>query len=206
VIGLNLQPFYDLQPQLHIGALPGADMFGAGRGFGVDAGAPPAAMGILNKQVYWPATPEEAWLQVREAARRHPDLIKIWVDDMRGTVPNKMNPVIYKAVIDEAHADGLRVAAHVYYLDDAERLVNDGIDVLAHGVRDKPVDASLIQAMKARGAWYIPTLGLDETSIFLPNARNGCSRRWSRRKMGRRVVAQNEGLDAEKVIDKSVSY
>ena len=100
---------------------------------------------------------------VRETVPRHPDLIKIWVDDMHGTVPNKMNPVIYKAVIDEAHANHLRVAAHIYYLDDAERLVNDGIDILAHGVRDKPVDTNLIQAMKARGVWYIPTLGLDET-------------------------------------------
>jgi imidazolonepropionase-like amidohydrolase len=82
---------------------------------------------------------------------------------MHGTVPNKMNPIIYKAVIDEAHANHLRVAAHIYYLDDAARLVNDGIDILAHGVRDKPVDTSLIKAMKARGVWYIPTLGLDET-------------------------------------------
>jgi imidazolonepropionase-like amidohydrolase len=162
-LGLNLQPFYDLQPKLHLGALPGADIFGADRGFGVDMGAPPAAMGILNKQVYRPSTPEEARLMVRETAQRHPDLIKIWVDDMHGTVPNKMNPIIYKAVIDEAHANHLRVAAHIYYLDDAARLVNDGIDILAHGVRDKPVDTSLIKAMKARGVWYIPTLGLDET-------------------------------------------
>jgi imidazolonepropionase-like amidohydrolase len=162
-LGLNLQPFYDLQPKLHRGELPGADIFGADRGFGVDMGAPPASMGILNKQVYRPSTADEARLMVRETVPRHPDLLKIWVDDMHGTVPNKMNPVIYKAVIDEAHAHHVRVAAHIYYLDDAERLVNDGIDILAHGVRDKPVDANLIQAMKARGVWYIPTLGLDET-------------------------------------------
>jgi len=162
-LGLNLQPFYDLQPKLHLDALPGADFFGADRGFGVDMGAPPAATGILNQQVYRPSTAEEARLMVRETVPRHPDLLKIWVDDMHGTVPNKMNPVIYKAVIDEAHANHLRVAAHIYYLDDAERLVNDGVDILAHGVRDKPVDTKLIQAMKARGVWYIPTLGLDET-------------------------------------------
>jgi imidazolonepropionase-like amidohydrolase len=162
-LGLNLQPFYDLQPKLHLGSVPGADIFGADRGFGVDMGAPPASMGILNKQVYRPSTAEEARLMVRETARRHPDLIKIWVDDMHGTVPNKMNPVIYKAVIDEAHANHLRVAAHIYYLDDAERLVKAGVDILAHGVRDKPVDTNLIQAMKRRGVWYIPTLGLDET-------------------------------------------
>jgi imidazolonepropionase-like amidohydrolase len=118
-LGLNLQPFYDLQPKLHRGELPGADIFGADRGFGVDMGAPPASMGILNKQVYRPSTADEARLMVRETVPRHPDLLKIWVDDMHGTVPNKMNPVIYKAVIDEAHAHHVRVAAHIYYLDDA---------------------------------------------------------------------------------------
>jgi imidazolonepropionase-like amidohydrolase len=162
-LGLNLQPFYDLQPKLHRGALPGADMFGADRGFGVDMGAPPAATGILNNQVYRPSTAAEARSMVRKTVPRHPDLLKIWVDDMHGTVPNKMNPVIFKAVIDEAHANHLRVAAHIYYLDDAQRLVDDGVDILAHGVRDQPVDTRLIQAMKAHGVWYIPTLGLDET-------------------------------------------
>jgi imidazolonepropionase-like amidohydrolase len=113
--------------------------------------------------VYRPSTPEEARSMVRETVPRHSDLLKIWVDDMHGTVPNKMNPLIYKAVIDEAHANHLRVAAHIYYLDDAQQLVDAGVDILAHGVRDKPVDTHLIQAMKARGVWYIPTLGLDET-------------------------------------------
>ena len=161
-LGLNLKPFYALQPQVHRGAFPVADMFGADRGFGAPGGAPPAAAGILDSQVYRPSTPEEARLEVRETAQRHPDLIKIWVDDLHGTAPGKMNPEIYKVVIDEAHANGLRVAAHVWYLEDARQLVGDGVDIIAHGVRDQPVDADFIQAMKSRGAGYIPTLSLDE--------------------------------------------
>ena len=54
-----------------------------------------------------------------------------------------MSPEIYRAVIEEAHRHHLRVAAHVYYLADAKSLVNDGVDVLAHSVRDKPVDQEL---------------------------------------------------------------
>ena len=55
------------------------------------------------------------------------------------------------------------MAAHIYYLTDAKTLVNDGVDVLAHSVRDKPVDQELIDAMKRRGVWYIPTLTVDES-------------------------------------------
>jgi imidazolonepropionase-like amidohydrolase len=162
-LGLNLKPFYDLQPQAHSGATRTADMFGADRGFGTPNGAPPATMGLLDTQVYRPQTPEEARAEVRETAQRHPDLIKIWVDDMHHTVPAKMSPEVYKAIIDEAHVNGIRVASHVYYLEDAKLLVGDGVDILAHGVRDTAVDPDFVKSIKARGAWYVPTLGLDES-------------------------------------------
>ncbi len=162
-LGLNRPVFYELQPSLHAGTVGGADLFGADRGFGVAGGAPPASMGLSEDQVYRPTTPAEARLQVQETAARHPSLIKLWVDDFHGTVPVKMDPEIYKAIIDAAHAAGLRVAAHVFYLEDARRLVDDGVDVLAHGVRDQPVDARFVDALKAHKVWYVPTLGLDES-------------------------------------------
>jgi len=165
-LGLNQQSFYDLAPRLDSGELPGPDIYGADRGFGVAGGAPPAAMGITNAQVYRPRTEQEARAQVRETASRHPALIKIWVDDFHGAVPVKVSPPIYKAIIDEAHAQGIRVAAHVFYLADAKQLVADGVDVLAHGVRDTRVDADFIAALKARHVWYVPTLGLDESSYL----------------------------------------
>ncbi len=95
-------------------------------------------------------------------ATRHADIVKVWVDSVRGTKPS-MSPEIYRAVIEEAHKRHLRVAAHVYYLADAKSLVNDGVDVLAHSVRDKPIDQELISAMKRRGVWYIPTFTVDES-------------------------------------------
>jgi imidazolonepropionase-like amidohydrolase len=165
-LGLNLQSFYDLQPRLHVGSLPGADMFGADRGVGAASGAPPSGMGILDDQVYRPTSVDAARRQVRETAARHPSFIKIWVDDFHETLPAKMDPVIYQAIIEEAHAQGIRVAAHVFYLADAKRLVESGVDVLAHGVRDQVVDAEFIRSMKVRHVWYIPTLGLDEASYL----------------------------------------
>ena len=66
-------------------------------------------------------------------------------------------------VIEEAHKKHVRVAAHEYALEDAKRLVADGVDVLAHSVRDQVVDDALIQAMKRRGVWYVPTFTVDES-------------------------------------------
>src|SRR5277367_4970217 len=39
-LGLNADLFYELRPELHSGALPGADLFGADHGIGVPDGAP----------------------------------------------------------------------------------------------------------------------------------------------------------------------
>ena len=89
----------------------------------------------------------------------------MWVDDIGGTMP-KMKPEIYRAVIDEAHKNNLRVAAHVYYLADAKSLVDAGVNVLAHSIRDAAGDEALINAMKSHHVSYIPTLELDE-SFFL---------------------------------------
>jgi len=59
-----------------------------------------------------------------------------------------------------------KVAAHIFNLDDAKALLKAGIDVIAHSVRDQPVDAEFIQAMKANDAVYIPTLDLDESQYI----------------------------------------
>jgi imidazolonepropionase-like amidohydrolase len=60
----------------------------------------------------------------------------------------------------------VRVAAHEYALEDAKQLVGDGVDVLAHSVRDQVVDDAFIQAMKQHKVWYIPTFTVDE-SFFI---------------------------------------
>jgi hypothetical protein len=47
----------------------------------------------------------------------------------------------------------------------AKAIVRAGVDIIAHGVRDKPVDAEFIDMMKARSVWYIATIVLDETTF-----------------------------------------
>jgi len=72
-----------------------------------------------------------------------------------------MTPEVYKAVIDQAHQHGLRVAAHLFYLDQAQGLVGAGLDVVAHGVRDQDVSSAFIAELKRRSVGYIPTLTRD---------------------------------------------
>lgn len=159
-LGANRDLVYELREEQKKGKLGGATIFTAGRGIGVPGGAPGSA--VAEDQVYRPATVEEARKDVDELAGHRADIVKIWVDDVHGTVP-KMKPQIWKAVIDEAHKKHLRVAAHVYALADAKRLVADGVDVLAHSVRDQMVDDAFVQAMKERKVWYVPTFTVDES-------------------------------------------
>ncbi|MEP7366068.1 MAG: amidohydrolase family protein [Acidobacteriota bacterium] len=102
-------------------------------------------------------TPEAARTMVHEVAALKPDIIKIRVDDNLGA-SRKMTPAVYRAVIDEAHRLRLRVAVHIYYLDDAKDLLRSGADYIAHSVRDRDVDDEFITLMKQRDICYCPTL------------------------------------------------
>src|SRR6185503_13223941 len=90
---------------------------------------------------------------VAAQARKKPDIIKLWLDDHLGTVKPKMSYEIARAIIEESHRLKLRVAAHVFYLEDAKQLVGYGVDALVHSVRDQPVDSALVAQMKKQGTW-----------------------------------------------------
>ena len=115
--------------------------------------------------VLTPATPDEARSMVAGVAAQQVDWVKIRVDDNLGTT-TKMQPEVYRAVIDEAHKRQLRVAAHLYYLEDAKSLLAAGADFIAHSVRDQNVDAEFVSALKASGRCYTPTI-MREVSTYV---------------------------------------
>lgn len=116
----------------------------------------------LNQPV---STPAEAEAAVDAQAAKGVDIIKFWLDDELGSMP-KMPPEISEAIIRAAHRNNLRVVAHIFYLEDAQRIVDQGIDGLAHAVRDKPVDDRLINTMKQRGVWQLAETLSREASMF----------------------------------------
>lgn len=76
-------------------------------------------------------------------------------------VLKEMSPEIYGALIDQAHKRGLRLAAHIFTLDEAKTILDRGADVIAHSVRDRDVDQALIDTLKSKNVGYIPTLTRD---------------------------------------------
>ena len=107
------------------------------------------------------STASEGRAAVTELHGHGVDIVKIWVDDRGGTVP-KLEPAVYRAIIDEAHARGMRVTAHLGStsgLADAKDLLRAGVDGFAHTVRDRDIDAEYMELVREHPhVWTVPNL------------------------------------------------
>jgi imidazolonepropionase-like amidohydrolase len=122
-------------------AIPGAARFlSAGRG--ITRPEPLRPTYQINSE-------DEGRKAVQANAANKIDIIKIWVDDRFGKV-QKLTPAQYAAIIDEAHKLKIRVSAHIFEMDDAKGLMRAGLDIFAHGVRDKDVDDETVAMFKQR--------------------------------------------------------
>src|SRR5262245_57450793 len=105
----------------------------------------------------------EARADVRELAARKVDFVKIWVDDRNGALP-KLSPAIYRAIIDEAHKNNLRVIAHVVTLADVKDVLGANMDGFARLFRDHEADSEVLALLKTRPhvffmlTWWAPRL------------------------------------------------
>ncbi len=140
-------------------------IFTALRGFTGIGGYPTTVAGMKGVP-YEVTTVEQVQKDVAELAAQKVDIVKIWVDDHLGR-EKKIPMDLSKAIIENAHKNNLKVAAHVFYLDDAKGLISAGLNGLAHSVRDKPVDDALISLMKQKGAWQSSATLAREASMFL---------------------------------------
>ena len=143
----------------------------------------------LSGEIVIGKTAEQARQMVASVAETRPDIIKIRVDDNLGTSP-KMTPEVYRAVIVEAHRRGLRVAAHIFYLEDAKDLLRAGVDMIAHSVRDKDIDDEFIGLMKARNVPYCPTLTREVSTFVYESSPAFFSDPFFLREADRAVMAQ----------------
>ncbi len=107
-------------------------------------------------------TPEEARASVDRLAGLHAQVIKFHINGS----PNDMPRPVWSAIIDEAHKKNMKVAVHIYYIKDAQAAVDDGVDILAHSIRDGDVPASLVAEIRQKNVAYIPTLTRD-LSVFV---------------------------------------
>jgi imidazolonepropionase-like amidohydrolase len=112
------------------------------------------------------STVEEARAAVQDYIRMQPEFIKIWVDN-RGGTKQTLTPVLYRAIIEEAHKHNVPVGVHNVTLADAKELMRAGVEGWLHvPVRGgEAVDDELIGIVKQRIAkndrpniWMTPAL------------------------------------------------
>ena len=99
---------------------------------------------------------------VREQLRRGADFIKLMATGARSVVaedpePAQMTAAECRAIIDEAHRLGVRVAAHAEGLAGTRMAVEEGVDTVEHGL-SLHREPTLLEAMAERGIVLVPTL------------------------------------------------
>ncbi len=116
-------------------------------------------------EVRSPETPEEARAMIKELKAANVDAVKLSNDDVTWAIKNPhplLKAEIVKTIIQEAHAQGLKVFVHAPMLEQAKVVMRAGADGLMHGIIDKPVDDEFIALMKKNRACYVSTLAMFE--------------------------------------------
>lgn len=93
------------------------------------------------------------------------DWLKLRVDDNLGSV-EKMPWEAVQAVMDAGSAADVPVATHVFYQEDATKLLEMGSALIAHSVRDGAINDEFIAQLAETGVCYVPTL-TREVSTFV---------------------------------------
>jgi imidazolonepropionase-like amidohydrolase len=119
-------------------------------------------------------TPEEARAKVDEIAAKGADFVKVWIDAQGGRHP-KLTPEFTAAVMDQARKHGKITMAHIVELADARRMVDQGVNILVHNVRDQEIPDDFIATLKARNVSVISTLAREEALFVFGDGPNGPS-------------------------------
>ncbi|MGH8083394.1 MAG: amidohydrolase family protein [Lysobacter sp.] len=147
-----------LRQAIDEGELPGPRIVGAGYAFGATGGHcdstffPPS---MAQKSPYNADSPEQARQRVRELRKYGAQVIKICATGgvfSRNTEPGQQQMSFdeMKAVADEAHQWGLRVAAHAHGASGIRDAIRAGIDTIEHA---SLIDDEGIRLAKQHGTW-----------------------------------------------------
>src|SRR6266853_1020006 len=110
-------------------------------------------------------TPEAARAKVDEIVAQGADFIKVWVDAQDGRFP-KLTREFCGAVFDQARKHGMTTMAHIVEYEDAKKMVELGVNILAHNVRDREIDDAFIATLKQRNVSVISTLAREEAMFI----------------------------------------
>lgn len=155
-----------LAGDLESGALTGPRLFGARYGITAPGSHP---MGLLRElraldkigsHFAEVDTPEAARALVRKVAAEKPAGLKIYHSrtEFPGTMcldcnREKLKPEVLSALVEEGHAQGLRIFAHIAWPSEAREVIEAGVDVLSHPITHAESGVEpVLEMMAARGA------------------------------------------------------
>ena len=170
-VGADTGIIVALKKQIARGVVPGPRLWVSGAPLGPTGGHTDQSTG-LDPELSDPAwsqtiidSPEEARRAVREHKKLGVDLIKIMPSGGVLSVNDDPNRQLMaddeiKAVIDTAHALGLKVAAHAHGKQAIDAAVRLGVDSIEHG---SFADEESYKLMKQHGTYLVPTLLVAQT-------------------------------------------
>ncbi|HEX3945402.1 MAG TPA: amidohydrolase family protein [Rhizomicrobium sp.] len=165
-VGAETNVIVALKKQIVKGIVPGPRLWVSGAPLGPTGGHTDESTG-LDPELSNPTwaeniidSPEAARKAVREHKKLGVDLIKIMPSGGVLSVNDDPNRQLMaddeiKAVIDTAHALGLKVAAHAHGKQAIDTAVRLGVDSIEHG---SFADAESYKLMKQHGTYLVPTL------------------------------------------------
>jgi imidazolonepropionase-like amidohydrolase len=149
------------------GYIPGPRIFASTRGLSTTGGYPLEGYApelTLPKGVQIADGPIEARKAAREQLDHGADWIKVYMTHRSWVGPKGelvSQPTFtteeLKAIVDETHAWGRKVACHAYGGEGLRRGLDGGCDSIEHGL---DLDAAAIAQMLRQGTWYCPTLSV----------------------------------------------
>ena len=113
-------------------------------------------------------TPEAARAKVDEIVAHGADFIKVWIDAQGGRVP-RLSREFVAAVFDQARKHGKLTMAHIVELTDARMVVDEGVNILAHDVRDQEIPADFLGTLKQKNVSVVSTLAREEGMFVYGN-------------------------------------
>lgn len=108
-------------------------------------------------QFVFPKSEDEARAFVRSHHAFGSQAIKVWLIPTPERPLEQLAPIV-RAAGDEAKQLGLPLIVHATELEAARVAVLAGASLLVHSVENAPVDDAFVQAAKAQGTFYCPTL------------------------------------------------
>jgi imidazolonepropionase-like amidohydrolase/ABC-type multidrug transport system permease subunit len=119
-----------------------------------------------------PKSPEEARKQVADLAKLGVDGIKAILEAGPPSQPMpRLDPAILRAIVEAAHAAGLKVVCHTGDARDVADALDARVDGIEHGSHRDIIPAALFIRMKESGTAYDPTLAVVETMIAIGQGR-----------------------------------